>query len=161
MELAIFFHDWIYNPQGKDNEVESIKCFEEFATESNLSEPLAGRVSEYVGCTITHTLPSRDGDAGGEPDGDLCLFLDFDLEVLSRSDADYSLYAARIRQEYGHFAEADYCAGRIKVLGTFLDRERLYFSTLFHEMYEKIARENLRAEIAMLEGKLRDLKEAS
>lgn len=154
MKLAIFFHDWIYDPQGKDNELESINCFKEFAAETSLPESITTRVSEYIECTITHTLPVNDGEA----DNDLLLFLDFDLEVLSRTEADYALYAAQIRQEYSHFSEGDYCAGRIKVLEKFLERARLYFSDAFHELHEGTARENLKHEIGLLEERLKGLE---
>lgn len=147
MKLAIFFHDWIYDPKSKDNEIESVECFEEFAAEINLPDSMISRVSGYIERTITHTLPVDNHEANN----DLCLFLDFDLEVLSHSRADYTLYAAQIRQEYSHYTEADYCAGRVKVLKAFLERGRLYFSDAFYEMYEEIARENLKGEIELLE----------
>jgi predicted metal-dependent HD superfamily phosphohydrolase len=154
IKLAIFFHDWVYDPKGKDNELESIKCFEEFAADISLSNSMISLVSGYIERTITHTLPISDGEA----DSDLGLFLDFDLEVLARNEADYALYAAQIRQEYGHFSEGDYCAGRIKVLKAFLERGRLYFSDAFYETCEEIARGNLKAEIGLLERRLKALE---
>ena len=154
MELAIFFHDWIYDPRGQGNEIGSVKCFEEFAAETSLAESVIVRVSEYIECTITHTLPIEDGEA----DSDLRLFLDIDLEVLSRNEADYALYAAQIRREYSHFSEGDYCTGRIKVLKAFLERDRLYFSDGFYEMHEETARGNLKSEIELLEGKLKAME---
>jgi predicted metal-dependent HD superfamily phosphohydrolase len=150
IKLAIFFHDWIYDPQAKTNELESINCFKEFAAELNLPESMITRVSEYIEHTIAHTLPANDGEA----DSDLHLFLDFDLEVLSRGEADYALYATQIRQEYSHFSEWDYCTGRTKVIRAFLERDRLYFSDAFYEMYEEVARGNLKGEAGLLEGKL-------
>jgi predicted metal-dependent HD superfamily phosphohydrolase len=156
IKLAILFHDWIYDPRAQGNELESIKCFQEFADEMNLPQPMRSRVSEYIERTITHTLPIKDGEA----DSDLRLFLDFDLEVLSRNSTDYALYAEQIRQEYSHFTESDYCVGRIKVLEAFLERHRLYFSDAFHRMHEENARENLKGEIEMLKRRLKDSREA-
>jgi predicted metal-dependent HD superfamily phosphohydrolase len=152
IKLAILFHDWIYDPRAQGNELESVNCFQEFADEMNLPQPIRSRVSEYIERTITHTLPITDGEA----DSDLRFFLDFDLEVLSRNSTDYALYAEQIRQEYSHFTESDYCVGRIKVLKTFLERERLYFSDAFHRMHEEIARENLNGEIEMLKRRFKD-----
>lgn len=150
MTLAVFFHDWIYDPKGRDNELESVNCFKEFAAKINLPKSMIIRVSEYIERTITHTLPVNNPDA----DSDMCLFLDFDLEVLSRNEADYALYAAQIRQEYDHFIESEYCAGRIKVLKAFLERDRLYFSDVFYLMCEDVARVNLKSEIELLKERL-------
>jgi len=155
IKLAILFHDWIYDPRAQDNELESVKCFQEFANEINLPQSTRLRVSEYIERTITHTLPIKDRKV----DSDLRFFLDFDLEVLSRNSTDYAVYADQIRQEYSYFADSDYCIRRIKVLKTFLDRECLYFSDAFHKMYEETARGNLKGEIEMLERKLEDLNE--
>jgi predicted metal-dependent HD superfamily phosphohydrolase len=127
MKLAIFFHDWIYDPKSKDNEIDSIKCFKNFVNEICLSDSLSSRVSGYIERTITHTLPTNVQ----EVDSDLSLFLDFDLEVLSRSDEDYALYAEQIQAEYSHLKPVDYYAGRLKVLRSLLDRDRLYFSDVF------------------------------
>jgi predicted metal-dependent HD superfamily phosphohydrolase len=153
MKLAIFFHDWIYDPKRKDNEIESIKCFMDFAHQLSLPDSLSSRVSGYIERTITHTLPTDDNYVQ-QADSDLSLFLDFDLEVLSRSDADYARYAEQIQAEYGHMKPADYYAGRLKVLRSFLARDRLYFSDVFYESFEQKARRNLEQEIASLQCKL-------
>jgi predicted metal-dependent HD superfamily phosphohydrolase len=148
--LAIFFHDWIYDPRAKDNELESIKSLQAFAAEINLSKSIVTPVSEYIERTITHTLPATDV----APGSDLCLFLDFDLEVLSRNATDYASYAANIRQEYSSYSDIEYWQGRIKVLRAFLARERLYFSDVFYEECESAARANLRDEIEDLQQKI-------
>ncbi|KIM41146.1 hypothetical protein M413DRAFT_445859 [Hebeloma cylindrosporum] len=148
LTLAIFFHDWIYDPKSKDNEMESVKCFKAFASEIGLSEAIYSRVAGYIERTITHSLPT-DVERS---DSDLCLFLDFDLEVLSRSETAYERYAEEIRAEYGHFEEADYCAGRSRVLRSFLGRDRLYFSDEFYKSREQKARVNLEQEISKLEA---------
>ncbi|CAM6091846.1 unnamed protein product [Calypogeia fissa] len=116
------------------------------AREIGLPDSISTRVAGYVERTITHTLPPDE-----EVDSDLCLFLDFDLEVLSRSGAD-AKYAAQIQQEYSHMKLADYCAGRVKVLRSFLGRDRLYFSNAFYESHEERARANLEQEISSLEA---------
>src|SRR4051794_5327783 len=43
-QLAIFFHDWVYDPTAHDNELQSIKVFETFAQELNIQEPLRNQV---------------------------------------------------------------------------------------------------------------------
>jgi predicted metal-dependent HD superfamily phosphohydrolase len=157
VELAIYFHDWIYDPQAKDNELQSIDFFRAFADEVGLDKAMIEQVAGYIERTITHTLPTTSD--GAEPDSDLCFFLDFDLEVLSRGEVDYGQYARQIREEYSHFSDGGYCVGRIKVLKSFLGRERLYFSGVFYERREGTARENLKDEIGSLEKELTGISE--
>ena len=156
VSLAIFFHHWVYDPRGKDNEMESIRCFERFANMVGLSAELRASVVEHIECTISHTLPTDDTAAGAAAATDLPLFLDFDLGVLARPANAYREYAAQIRQEFGHLDVDAYRAGRIKVLRSFLDRERLYFSEAFYRTREDDARQNLQAEITALEGGVLD-----
>ncbi|OCK99544.1 uncharacterized protein K441DRAFT_218535 [Cenococcum geophilum 1.58] len=132
--LAIFFHDMVYDPRRADNEHESVSVFEEFAASVGLAKGMTGKVVGFIERTVTHTLP------GGEGEGDLELFLDFDLEVLARPNEEYEVYE-----------EDEYRKGRVGVLGGFLERERLYLSEKFYVEKEEAARRNLRAEIERLE----------
>ena len=146
--LAILFHDLIYDATRTDNELESIVQFRAFATDAGLAADVTDRIDRYIRATIRHQLP--DGEEGAPTD--VRLFLDLDLSVLGRSFAGYALYAAQIRQEYGHMAETDYRKGRAAVLRRFLDRERLYFTDVVRDALEASARRNLAREIAHLEN---------
>ncbi|KAE8454686.1 hypothetical protein EG329_000309 [Mollisiaceae sp. DMI_Dod_QoI] len=146
IQLFIFFHDWVYDPQRHDNELQSIAIFEDFAREVNISEDIRNTVSHYIEATITHTMNYQD-------DTDLKLCLDYDLEVLGRDSAQYRLYASQIRDEYSEFSEQKYASGRIAVLEKFLARDRLFFTEFYKEL-EECARENLRGEITDLQAKL-------
>lgn len=152
VKLAIYFHDWVYDPKRNDNEAQSIDSFRGFCDERGLGfdGEMAGKVGGWIESSMDHRLPEREK----EDDGDLKLFLDFDLEVLSRGREEYAVYAEQIRKEYGFYSEADYCAGRMKVLKGFLGRERLYFSDVFFEECEGRARVNLEWEIGELEKRL-------
>ncbi|KAF8872482.1 hypothetical protein CPB84DRAFT_1854455 [Gymnopilus junonius] len=150
LKLAIFFHDWIYDPKSKDNEIDSIQYLRDFATDIGLLDPVFSKVASYIERTITHTLPT-DVE---ESNCDLCLFLDFDLEVLSRNDAQYLRYSEEIRAEYSHFKPSDYYTGRLHVLTSFLGRDRLYFSNIFYNRREQKARANLEWEIGILQNAL-------
>lgn len=149
-KLAIFFHDIIYDPKAKDNELQSIECFRSFAMDIELAPKLVTIVVNFIERTITHTLSTDTTNLDAGTDADLRLFLDFDLEILSRDEIKYAEYATQIRNEYGHFSEKDYCAGRIGVLKSFLNRDRLYFSNQFYEHCEAQARGNIEREIEYL-----------
>jgi predicted metal-dependent HD superfamily phosphohydrolase len=149
VELAVFFHDWVYEPQGKANEAESAVAFAHFAAELGIEEELKQKIIVMIDATVGHgvgeDIPVRQRD-------DLELFLDFDLEVLGRDWEDYMAYAKKIRMEYICFEEQDYNMGRAKVLRTFLDRKRVYFSESFYTKKEETARQNMQREIELLES---------
>jgi predicted metal-dependent HD superfamily phosphohydrolase len=154
--LAIFFHDIIYDPKAKDNEVQSIECFKIFAKETELPEETTTLVTAFINATITHslddTLTARDAGK------DLKIFLDFDLEVLSRKRSQYGPYSEQIRMEYNHLSDRDYFTGRTKVLSSFLDRERIYFSDVFYDTCEANARRNITDELEYLQALISNLK---
>jgi predicted metal-dependent HD superfamily phosphohydrolase len=149
VELAIFFHDWVYEPLGLANEAESVAEFEAFATELGIEEGLRGRVRRLVEATVKHRMGE---DVPESERMDLGLFLDFDLEVLGRGWEEYLTYANQIRIEYSYFGEQEYAKGRANVLRGFLERERLYFSEAFHQEKENVARENISREIERLDS---------
>jgi len=139
----------VYDPCAHDNELQSIAVLRDFAKELELPDPLVAKVVHYVKATIKHRLsPANAGD------GDLKLFLDFDLEVLGREKEGYGRYKEEIRREYGHLSGKEYCEGRTGVLKRFLERDRLYFSEWGFNKFEVRARENLKGEIGELEGEL-------
>jgi predicted metal-dependent HD superfamily phosphohydrolase len=72
LQLAIYFHDWVYDPKAHDNELQSISVFKAFAAQLNLDGSLIETASHYIEATITHSLK-----AGDDGDEDLKLFLDF------------------------------------------------------------------------------------
>lgn len=121
--------------------------FAVFAEELCLPPSIVSTVKKYISATIKHEI-----DRWSEEDGDLKLFLDFDLEVLGRERGEYQAYMRQIRKEYGQFSDEQYAWGRKAVLEKFLERGRLYFSDVFLDRCESRARENLTWEVAMLKG---------
>ncbi|KAI8996008.1 hypothetical protein BC832DRAFT_567974 [Gaertneriomyces semiglobifer] len=152
LRLAIFFHDVIYDPVSKSNELDSVTTFNQFASDAGLDDELITTVGCYICCTIRHTL-SNASELPASLMNDPKLFLDLDLAVLGRPDDGYNRYADEIRREYCHVSEPDYCTGRAAVLKGFLARERLYFTEYFRDTLEARARSNVAKEIQRLEQK--------
>jgi predicted metal-dependent HD superfamily phosphohydrolase len=149
VELAVYFHDWIYEPQSKTNEADSVEAFVAFAKELALDDLLSEKVVKMIEATVTHQI--RDDFSPSEIN-DVNLFLDFDLEVLGRNWDDYLTYAGQIRKEYISFEEHEYNTGRAQVLKNFLERDRIYFSEVFYEEKETSARRNVNREINKVLG---------
>lgn len=148
VELAIFFHDWIYDPASKTNELDSIAEFERFAGQVLIDGAVRRRVVSMIEATIKHQMPEK---TSAEDSSDMELFLDFDLKVLGLDWNEYELYAKQIRKEYRCYDDAAYCSGRVKVLRQFLGREKIYFSETYYKQNEETARQNILREIALLE----------
>lgn len=147
VQLAIFFHDIIYDPKSPINEDASAELFLDVMTKY-IDENLGKKVTSYILATKNHHPPDLN-------DRDLCFFLDFDMSILGRERDDYSSYTRKIRHEYEHVDESAFCRGRSAFLKTILASNNPIFSTpeFFSEMESK-ARGNIEWEIIELEKKL-------
>lgn len=145
VELAIYFHDAVYDPLRRDNEAASAALAGKRLTALNLPGGLVAKVERYI-------LATRH-DAGGwlPDDADLALLLDLDLAVLGSTRQIYSDYARAIRSEYSMYPDDAYRAGRKKVLTAFLALPRIYGTPGLQALWEAPARDNLAWEIGELE----------
>lgn len=144
MELAIFFHDAIYDPRRSDNEAASAALAGGWLSALDLPVELAAKVERYI-------LATRH-DAGGwlPDDADLALLLDLDLSVLAAERSVYTAYAEAIRSEYGMYPDSVYHAGRRQVLSAFLACPQIYGTPALRALWEASARDNLAWEIGGL-----------
>ncbi|SCE75115.1 hypothetical protein GA0074695_0817 [Micromonospora viridifaciens] len=92
--------------------------------------------------------PHRRYHTVDDPDG--ALLCDADLAVLAAPPDAYDHYAAAIRDEYAHVADADFRAGRAAVLASLLALPALYRLPALHRRWEAVARANLSRELAAL-----------
>jgi len=147
LALAIWYHDAVYDTRAKDNEAQSAELFTEFAKKVGLDEWTIKRVCGWI-LASTHTGKALESDQ-------TFLFLDIDLSVLGADLETYATYDRHIREEYVWVPEADYIAGRTKVLQSFLDRPHIFRTEKFRQAFEQRARENITLSLAALrEGRL-------
>lgn len=138
-ELAVWYHDAIYNAKAKDNELQSAKL-----AQSLFEDYLDDLALNYVNDLIMST----EGHSPRVETEDTYLFLDFDLSILAADKATYDQYSAAIWQEYKiAYIKVLYKMGRKKVLKNFLARPNIYFSSLFTGAIEKKARKNMALEL--------------
>jgi predicted metal-dependent HD superfamily phosphohydrolase len=143
VELALWFHDAVYDPQRADNEERSAEWAWRSMLAAGCAQEPAQRVQALVLATREHA---------GSDDPDTRLLLDIDLAILGAAPARYDEYAAQVRAEYAHVPDAEFRSGRTRVLARFLARPRLYATTPFHDALEHRARENLGREIGALQA---------
>lgn len=145
IRFSIFYHDIIYSSLRKDNELRSAVLAGKMLDKIGFPTLRANRVLRQIRATQQHTIP------GGPADPDLPYFLDFDLAILGSDWDTYQNYTRQIRREYQIYPGWMYRKGRRKVLIHFLERSRLFFTSLYFEHYEFRARENLNRELKDLE----------
>lgn len=145
VELALWFHDAVYDTHKEDNEERSAVWAETFLREAGASPEVCTRVGALIRATA-HL------DEEVEPTGDTAFLLDIDLAVLGRPTGEFDLYDLRIRREYAWVPEDAYCEARADVFQGFLECETIYGTPFFRERYERRARTNLERMVEILGG---------
>ena len=141
IELALWFHDAVYNPMSSTNEQDSADWAREFLRDNAASEDLIARVHALIMSTRHH---------GGMSSRDEELIVDIDLAILGADPDTYDRFEQAIRGEYRRVPWFLYRKKRKEILREFLDRETLYNTELFREKFAAQARINLANAIATL-----------
>lgn len=144
VELALWFHDAVYDPHQGDNEERSAEWAWRSILAAGCGEEVAQRVQASVLATQSHAAAGRDADVQ--------LVLDIDLAILGAAPARFADYGRQVRAEYAHLPDAEWRAGRTRILAGFLARPRIYATPAFHDALEHRARENIAQELAALQG---------
>jgi predicted metal-dependent HD superfamily phosphohydrolase len=139
VELAIWFHDVIYDPRETDNEEQSARFASECLKEA--SNELVRHITKLILRTKSH----EPGDIE-----DAALLVDIDLSILGKPPERFSQFESGIRSEYAWVPADVYRQKRAEILEGFLKRERIYLTESFRGRYEDAARRNLAKLIAEL-----------
>lgn len=134
VEIAVWFHDAIYDLQSHENEEQSagLACLSLMT--ANVSSDVIERIAQLVLATA-HSVESTLHDEQ--------LLVDIDLSILGASQERFAEYEAQIRDEYGFVEETQFRAKRREILLTFLERKRIYTTDLMFNELEAQARINL------------------
>lgn len=140
VELALWFHDAVYDPKASDNEEQSAALAKQCLEAAGLLR-LAATVAELVMATKLH---------GANAGPDAALIVDVDLSILGQNEARFAEYEAQVRKEYGWVPKLIFNSRRAKILQRFLDRPHLYATEHFARKYEQNARRNLEQSVRKL-----------
>jgi predicted metal-dependent HD superfamily phosphohydrolase len=140
VELALWYHDYIYDPREKDsvNVERSADAAAESARSMGLSDGLAERVRGLVLAT-KHT--------GSAPDPDAALVADCDMALLGWPEETFADSYARVRAERRWLAEELFLESHRRFCANLLERPSIYLTESFRRRYEAKARENLAREL--------------
>lgn len=141
VQLALWFHDAIYDLGRPDNEARSAEWARAEILTAGLPAAMAERVEALIMATCHHANPVGI---------DAEVVVDIDLWILGAPVERFDEYERQVRREYGHLPEAVFRAGRMAILEQFLARPTLYGTAEFRSRFEAVARENLGRSLRVL-----------
>ena len=134
IELALWFHDAIYDVARTDNEARSADWARVAVESARLAPAIADRVHALVMATRHNAVPT---------DTDQRILVDVDLSILGAPAERFDEYERQIRAEYSAVPLPQFRAARRRVLAEFLDRPAIFNTSAFVAAYETQARHNL------------------
>lgn len=140
IEVAIWFHDAVYDTHQPDNEEKSAAWAKRFLDSTGVSLETTDRITRLIMATRTHEPHGSDAE----------IMLDVDLAILGAPPDVFEQYDGAIRREYDWVPEAQFREGRARILAVFLNRPTIYRTRLFFDRYERQARLNLARKIEQL-----------
>ena len=159
IELAIWFHDVVYNPYSKTNEADSAVQFREWADGNQRLLSKMSYDTIPVSTDRIHDIRFRDlvermilATKNHSMDQDNLteteqVFLDIDLSIIATNRNTYSNYVASVRREYAYTSDEEYLKYRCEFLAKILNRKRLFYSDYYYEKCEILSCVNLALEL--------------
>jgi pantetheine-phosphate adenylyltransferase len=134
VEMAIWYHDAIYNSRATDNEEKSAELARQRLERSRLKPSFVDGVIDLILGTKHTTIPKTSDEK---------YMRDIDLSNLGKSEKEFNAVGSDIRDEYDWIPEEQFRQGRSAILQGFLERDSIYFTDFFKQKYENQARRNL------------------
>ncbi len=141
VELALWFHDAVYDTKRQDNETKSAEWARATASAANVPPAVGDRIHSLIMATCHDAVPH-------EPDEQV--LIDVDLSILGAAPERFDEYEAQIREEYSWVPAVVFRAKRQEILRGFLARASIFNTRKFVEAYEARARANLERSIRRL-----------
>ena len=142
IELALWFHDAIYDTHRSDNEEQSAELSERAMLAGRVDPAIIMRVKSMIMVT-KHDRPCRSRDEA--------LLTDIDLAILGADRERFTEYERQIREEYCWVPDPQFRDGRAAILRRFLEHNSIFNTEAFQERFEARARENLLGSIRVLQ----------
>jgi len=141
VELALWYHDAIYDTKTKDSEERSAAFAMEMVRNTSLPDSFGQSVANLI-------MATKHSDSPTDPDAQL--LVDIDLSILGQSEKKFDEYELQVRREYEWVPKDAFVTGRSAILKSFLDRPTIYSTQFLHNKYETQARRNIAKSLARL-----------
>lgn len=134
VELALWFHDVIFDAESRDNERLSAEYYLGRA---------AGATPRFQRRVCSMILASNH--AGATCHADLRYVLDIDLAGFGHPWPQFRRTTDLVRAEYPHQSDAEFATGMAGFLDALVKRDRIFRTDYFHDACEASARANIAA----------------
>jgi predicted metal-dependent HD superfamily phosphohydrolase len=145
VEMALWFHDAIYNTASQDNEAQSAQWARAELSRVGVLPEKIDRIQSLIMATCHTVLPITI---------DECFLVDIDLAILGASTERFAEYEQQIRAEYNFVPETIFNQKRQEILQGFVDRPTIYSTKYFQDRLEARARDNIKRSIFSLSENL-------
>jgi predicted metal-dependent HD superfamily phosphohydrolase len=134
IKISLWFHDAIYDVKLHDNEERSAAFARTELQERGIAPEIIQKVSQLILITRHSAQPSTLDEE---------ILSDIDLAILGANESRFLQYEQQIRREYSWVPEHLYQVKRTEILEGFLNRDHIYNTPRFRDLYENKARRNL------------------
>ena len=134
LEIAVWFHDVIFEPGKPDNEALSAKLYEELSAGVHADE-FRALVGRLIMATLHNQRSPDDNDTG--------YMVDIDLSSFGLPWEEFLRDSRRLREESAELSDADYYQKQGAFRSCLLARPRFYQTDFFRQRYEQQSRDNL------------------
>jgi len=143
IELALWFHDAIYDVKRHDNEEKSADWARASATAAGVAADACERVYSLI-LSTRHQAAASGGDAE--------ILVDIDLSILGAAPVRFDEYERQVREEYSWVPDFLFRRERKAILKEFFARPRIFSTTHFRDRYEQQARSNIERSLERLDA---------
>lgn len=133
VELALWFHDAVYEPGAADNEKRSADLFIQWGG-IGFPPAFVDKVSRLILITMHKQRPDE---------GDESYLADIDLSSFGVNWSAFLQDTWNVRKEQSHIGDAYYYPAHASFLNMLLNRPRIFHTDFFYEIYEESARRNI------------------
>jgi predicted metal-dependent HD superfamily phosphohydrolase len=141
IELALWFHDAVYDVKRHDNEQQSADWAQSVLRAAGVSGTTGDRVYALIMATRHRVQPQTLDEQ---------ILVDVDLSILGAESMRFDEYERQVRAEYDWVADDVFRQKRALILREFLARDSVYSTAHFIENLEERARRNLEQSLTRL-----------
>lgn len=141
IQLAVWFHDCIYDIHDGENEERSADFARRKLLDLGVSAGIVEKVVNLILLTKKHEITIEYSNF------DAKIFLDSDLMSLGGSYEEYNRILKRIKKEYSDIPEEIFKKGRRQFLKSFLSKPRIFYTDEMFVEFEDDARRNMEREL--------------
>ena len=134
LEIAIWFHDVIFEPGKTDNEARSAGLYQALSAEAHATD-FRELVDKLIMATLHADCSLDNNDAG--------YMVDIDLSSFGLPWEDFLRDSQHLREESAHLNDAEYYQKQGDFRSCLFARPQFYLTDFFCHRYEQQARDNL------------------